>query len=109
MGYLVPEVKLSFTAPVFLHARSPTTGKQEVIPGDRVVCCPFSLFDLHSTMHVVPFLAVAVGVGLYYLLARISRVKHDPREPPLLPQTIPVVGHVIGMIRKKGQYYVQLR
>lgn len=60
-------------------------------------------------MHVVPFLAVAVCVGFYYLLARFLKVKHDPREPPILPQTIPVVGHVIGMIQKKGRYYVQLR
>ena len=60
-------------------------------------------------MHVVPPLVVAICVGLYYAITRFYQAKHDPREPPLLSQTIPIIGHVIGMLRKKGRYYVQLR
>ncbi|CAN8100028.1 unnamed protein product [Discula destructiva] len=33
---------------------------------------------------------------------------HDPREPPLAPQSIPVVGHLIGLSRSKFNYYVEL-
>lgn len=33
----------------------------------------------------------------------------DPREPPLAPQSIPVVGHLIGLSRSKFNYYVDLR
>lgn len=34
---------------------------------------------------------------------------HDCREPPLAPQSVPLVGHMIGMSRSKFNYYVDLR
>lgn len=34
---------------------------------------------------------------------------HDPREPPLAPQSIPIVGHLVGLSRSKFNYYVELR
>ncbi|KAK8057936.1 hypothetical protein PG996_011873 [Apiospora saccharicola] len=33
---------------------------------------------------------------------------HDPREPPLAPSSLPVVGHMVGMMRSKFNYYVDL-
>lgn len=34
---------------------------------------------------------------------------HDSREPPLAPQSIPIVGHLVGLSRSKFNYYVELR
>ncbi len=34
---------------------------------------------------------------------------HDPREPPLAPQSIPIIGHMIGLSRRKFNYYIGLR
>lgn len=53
--------------------------------------------------------ALAVGVGTYLMLVRILGAKQDPQEPPLIPATIPYIGHVIGFMRSKSNYYVQLR
>lgn len=45
-----------------------------------------------------------------YLLANRYLIgKHDPNEPPLLPSKIPIVGHVIGLMRQKVYYYLDLR
>ncbi len=51
----------------------------------------------------------AVGIGACYVLAHLIGMKQDPREPPLLPTTIPYLGHAIGVMRHKYNYYVQLR
>ena len=56
-----------------------------------------------------PFLVVAVCAALYYAISGVLEAKRDPREPPTLPQRIPFIGHVIGMIQKKAKYYVRLR
>ena len=34
---------------------------------------------------------------------------HDPREPPLAPASLPIVGHMVGMMKSKFNYYVDLR
>jgi hypothetical protein len=33
----------------------------------------------------------------------------DPREPPSIKPTIPIVGHVIGTFRYKMEYFEMLR
>ena len=54
-------------------------------------------------------MALAVGVGTYSMFVRILGAKQDPQEPPLVPATIPYIDHVIGIMRSKFNYYVQLR
>ncbi|KAL2017349.1 hypothetical protein VTK56DRAFT_2272 [Thermocarpiscus australiensis] len=44
---------------------------------------------------------------LGYFAAR-SMFGHDPREQPLAPQSIPVIGHLVGLVRSKFNYYVDL-
>lgn len=46
--------------------------------------------------------AIAVGIAL---LQRVLTPKMDPREPPLVPSKIPVVGHLISLIRQGQGYY----
>jgi hypothetical protein len=33
---------------------------------------------------------------------------HDSREPPLAPASLPVVGHMIGLMKSKFNFYVDL-
>ncbi|KAI0521198.1 cytochrome P450 [Xylaria bambusicola] len=57
----------------------------------------------HSNL--VIFAAGVVAVA--YFLAR-KTVAQDSREPPLAPQSVPLVGHMIGISRSKFNYYVCL-
>ncbi len=48
-------------------------------------------------------------VGLLALLIRYLQIQHDPREPPVIPQGIPYVGHLIGIFRHGLRYYQVIR
>ena len=60
-------------------------------------------------MHLIPFLAIAILLALLYALSHYQESKHDSQEPPFLPQKVPFIGHIIGMIQQKTRYYVHLR
>lgn len=51
---------------------------------------------------------LAIGVGTYMVFAIYSGQKIDPREPPAAQTNIPYIGHVIGIMRSKFNYYVNL-
>lgn len=44
---------------------------------------------------------------IYYAIRKMFG--HDAREPPLAPQSIPIIGHMVGLSRSKFNYYVNLR
>lgn len=54
------------------------------------------------------FLIFASVVTLAYFATR-NMFGHDPREPPMALQSIPIVGHMVGLSRRKFNYYVDLR
>lgn len=43
------------------------------------------------------------------LLGKFAHVSHDAKEPPLIPQTFPYVGHLFGMLQHGSRYYTQIR
>ncbi|KAH7014196.1 cytochrome P450 [Microdochium trichocladiopsis] len=53
--------------------------------------------------------ASAIAVVLALLVHRLSTPRLDPREPPLLKPTIPLVGHIIGLIRNGVDFFVTLQ
>jgi len=58
------------------------------------------------------FSAVAIGsVALFIIALRsfLRRSQDDIREPPAVRSTIPLVGHILGLIRYKNYYYKILR
>lgn len=57
-----------------------------------------------------PTLLLAI-IGVLTIVTITARkvFSHDPREPPLAPQSIPIIGHMIGLSRSKFNYYVDLR
>lgn len=61
-----------------------------------------------------PLLTTLAGAStvvaiLAFLVHRLANPRLDPLEPPLLKPTVPVVGHVISLIRQGGTYLESLR
>jgi hypothetical protein len=56
----------------------------------------------------IPLLLIFLAAA-FLLFWQFSGPPMDPREPPLLRPDIPVVGHLIGMMRKQMDYYAILR
>jgi cytochrome P450 len=61
---------------------------------------------IDSTMIFTLMVASAIAFVLYVVLQRATI--QDPREPPRASSSIPIIGHVIGLMRSKFDYYVQL-
>ena len=55
------------------------------------------------------WISLAIVAASFWLCYRFLAVKQDPREPPLLPPSIPLFGHLIGLVLRKNDYYVHLR
>ncbi|KAI1821852.1 cytochrome P450 [Xylaria intraflava] len=53
------------------------------------------------------FITVTLGliVLCYYALSHFLGTTHDPNEPPLIRPKIPIIGHLVGMIRHGSGYY----
>ena len=49
------------------------------------------------------------ALSLSLLLIYFWGSKLDPKEPPSIPQPIPIIGHLLGLIRHGTQYYAQVR
>lgn len=47
--------------------------------------------------------------SILYLVKRYLELEHDPKEPPLMPQKIPYIGHVLGLIQHGLRYYTKLK
>ena len=61
----------------------------------------------------MPDLTTTLGVSgialLGYFLLFTLRVKLDPREPPLVASTIPLVGHLISFLIHGIEYFAAER
>ncbi|MCJ1385428.1 hypothetical protein MMC17_008551 [Xylographa soralifera] len=50
------------------------------------------------------FLLFSTAV-LIFLLNHFKGFKYDPKEPPLIPQKVPYIGHLFELIRNGNKYY----
>jgi hypothetical protein len=62
-----------------------------------------------STVPVLVLAGAAAAASATYAARRNMFSSHDPREPPLAPSSIPLIGHAVGMSRSAFNYYVELR
>lgn len=62
-----------------------------------------------ETWQTTLLMSLAIIVGTSLLLTRVLGMMQDPREPPSVSGYIPYIGHVIGLMQSKFNYYVQLR
>ena len=63
----------------------------------------------HTSVAVAGVTIVVFVLGIFSLLKHFLKVKYDPREPPLIPSTLPYFGHLIGLVRKGPRYFENLR
>lgn len=49
----------------------------------------------------------SVLIVLFLWILSLNKV--DPREPPVIKPAIPVVGHIINLVRNGLSYYTKLR
>jgi hypothetical protein len=54
-------------------------------------------------------IAALFSLFWYFALQALSSKKLDPREPPVIPPTIPYVGHLIGMGLSGSRYFKNLQ
>lgn len=60
-----------------------------------------------AKMSLIVVVAIAVACSL--LLQKFINVPHHAQEPPLIPHSIPYVGHLLGILRDGTQYYSKIR
>lgn len=53
--------------------------------------------------------AVTVLACSIFVFDRVLGVKRSAHEPPYISPKVPVVGHVVGLLRYKFDYYIDLR
>ncbi len=59
--------------------------------------------------HSTPLnITIAVFLGLALLLHRMFSVHLDPREPPMLKPRVPVIGHLVGLLWNRIDYFTSL-
>jgi hypothetical protein len=60
---------------------------------------------MELTLTLVLFTLPVFYIGLSLLL----HLTQDPQEPPVVDTIIPFLSPMLGMVRKKTNYYVELR
>lgn len=88
------------------HTRSPLLAHLNTVikQSNHPLSALMSFVSVNQTI----CLSVLGACAVVYLF--VSKMfGHDPREPPLAPQSIPFIGHMVGLSRSKFNYYVQLR
>ncbi|KAF1991366.1 cytochrome P450 [Aulographum hederae CBS 113979] len=63
------------------------------------------LSNVNSTTKIVLLLSVFVTA---YLVHHLTKIDHDPREPPLIRPKIPWIGHILGVIWRGTTYMQEL-
>ena len=48
--------------------------------------------------------SILLLAALIVVASRLLAIEHDPREPPVIKPSIPVIGHLIGIYRHGAQY-----
>ncbi|MCJ1398838.1 hypothetical protein MMC11_002039 [Xylographa trunciseda] len=60
---------------------------------------------MYEYLQTMAFVSLLLTVVLILLLNHFKGFKHDAKEPPLIPQRVPYVGHMIGLFRSGNKYY----
>jgi hypothetical protein len=60
---------------------------------------------METTLVAALGFAIAIGV----LLSNLLRVKIDPREPPIIHPTVPLLGHIIGLLKEGPRFFARVK
>lgn len=62
--------------------------------------------DSSSSWHLSKaMIALSIIAVLLVLIQRFSTVQKDAREPPFIPSKIPILGHLVHLVREGADYY----
>lgn len=66
---------------------------------------------LGSVLHIGLVIGyVLLGVFLVStVIDKYFEYRLNPKEPPLLPQKLPLIGHLLGFLRYGSEYYLKMR
>jgi hypothetical protein len=54
-------------------------------------------------------LILGAAILAFDYLRRVLRLRHDSREPPLISADVPLIGHILGLLRYSFAYYAKIR
>lgn len=62
-------------------------------------------------LNLVSSIAMVLLLASLFALSAIRLLEptYDPKEPPVLPQKIPYIGHILGLLQHGLNYYKKLR
>lgn len=75
------------------------------LPSSYEVFLPFTA----SFLLLVSILLVSGTLAFLHLISRSVGPSHHPKEPHLIPQRIPYIGHVLGLVKNGLGYYLGIR
>lgn len=55
------------------------------------------------------YLSIVFAMTIAFMLLTLTTPKVDVHEPQLLKPTVPVIGHLVGLIRGRGAYLESLQ
>lgn len=55
------------------------------------------------------YVGLATLVVILYLIRKITTINLAQQEPPLLKPRVPLIGHIIGLMRHEATYFSILR
>jgi hypothetical protein len=55
------------------------------------------------------YLGLGILVVIFYLIRKITTINIDQQEPPLLKPRLPLIGHIIGLMKHEATYFSILR
>ena len=55
------------------------------------------------------YVGLAMLVVIFYLIRKITTLNLARQEPPLLKPRVPLIGHIIGLMKHEATYFSILR
>lgn len=65
-----------------------------------------------GTVFHIGLMVVYILLGVFLVSTAIDKYfeyQLNPKEPPLLPQRLPLIGHLLGFLRYGSEYYLKMR
>ena len=64
---------------------------------------------MENTINLVILLLLLTFLSSWLVLDYLYAPKHHPKEPPVVPSSIPYIGHILGLLRHGSKYYQTTR
>ena len=61
-----------------------------------------------SVINIGPLPILALALLAFLSFDYLLGPRKYPREPPYIPSKIPLVGHILGLMKEKNHYYTKL-